>query len=64
VKRRIQTDKFFRLLHFGLPFGGFVRAGSGNDFSAPPFPSYGPDLIDEAIRRYAIPQKSKSNDFA
>jgi hypothetical protein len=43
VKARVQSDQLFRIRYFSLPFAST---------------DYGPDLINEAIRRYAIPQKS------
>jgi hypothetical protein len=42
VKRQIQDDSLFRLRHFSRPFESI---------------EYGPELIKEAIRRYAIAQK-------
>jgi hypothetical protein len=50
VKRKIQDDRIFRLSHFGLPLGLPFGPLSNVD--------YGPDLIAEAIRRYATAQQS------
>jgi hypothetical protein len=47
VKKKIQDDHIFRLSYFGLPFGSLL----GNI-------DYGPDLIEEAIKRYAVAQES------
>jgi hypothetical protein len=43
VKAQIQNDPLFRVRHFSRPFESI---------------EYGPELVKEAVRRYAVPQKS------